>query len=95
MQYGRVEGEMRHAGAEALDALEPVLREVRRLEDLIERKRSIFYRQSQAFLHFHDDVAGMFADLKTMKGGDYVRFRVSTVAERKTFLTAVKKAAAS
>ena len=55
---------MKHAGAEALDALEPLLNEVRRAAGLIERKRGIFYRKSQAFLHFHEDAAGMFADVE-------------------------------
>jgi hypothetical protein len=84
---------MKHAGAEALGALEQVLREVRRLGGLIEKKPGIFYRKREAFLHFHEDAAGLFADLKT--SGDYVRFRVSTAAERKAFLAAAKKAAVS
>lgn len=93
VQDGWDEGEVRHAGAEALDVLEPVLREVRRLEVLSEKKRGIFYRKREAFLHFHEDDAGLFADLKTA-GGDYMRFRVSTATERKRFLIAVRKAAA-
>ncbi len=86
---------MKHAGAEALDALGPVLLEVRRLEGLTERKRGIFYRKREAFLHFHEDTAGLFADLKTATRSEYVRFRVSTAAERKTFLVAAKKATVS
>jgi hypothetical protein len=93
VQDGRGEGEVRHAGAAALDVLEPVLREVRRLEVLSEKKRGIFYRKREAFLHFHEDDAGLFADLKA--GGAYVRHRVSTAVERKRFLAAVRKAAAS
>ena len=84
---------MKHAGAEALAELELVLREVRRLGGLTEKKTGIFYRKRDAFLHFHEDAAGLFADLKI--SGDYVRFRVSTGAERKTFLAAAKKAAVS
>jgi hypothetical protein len=86
---------MKHAGAEALDALEPLLSEVRRAASLIERKRGIFYRKSKAFLHFHEDPAGMFADVKLSDDGDYTRLRVSTAAERKAFLAAVKKALAT
>lgn len=91
LQDGRAEGEMKHAGDAALDTLEPLLREVRLLPGLVEKKRGIFYRKSQAFLHFHEDAAGMFADLKI--SGDYIRFRVSTGAERKAFLAAAKKGA--
>jgi hypothetical protein len=86
---------MKRAGAEALDALEPVLREVRLLPGLIEKKRGIFYRKREAFLHFHEDAAGMFADIKLSGDGDYVRLRVSTAAERKAFVIAAKKAVAS
>ena len=60
---------MKHASAAALDALEPLLSEVRRAVGLIERKRGIFYRRSRAFLHFHEDAAGMFADVKRSKTG--------------------------
>jgi hypothetical protein len=84
---------MKRAGRQALAALEPVLHEVRRLGGLIEKKSGIFYRKREAFLHFHEDAAGLFADLKM--SGDYVRFRVSTGAERKAFLAAAKKAALS
>lgn len=84
---------MRHARAATLDELEPVLKEIRALPGLTERKRGIFYRKSQAFLHFHEDPEGLFADVKL--GGDgYTRLRVSTTAERKTFLAKARKALA-
>ena len=86
---------MKHAGDEALDEIEPLLREVRLLPGLIEKKRGIFYRKSQAFLHFHEDAAGMFADIKLGGDKDYTRLRVSTAAERKAFVAAAKKAVAS
>ena len=92
VQDGRVESEMKHAGEAALDALEPLLVALPRLK---EKKRGIFYVGSKAFLHFHEDPAGPFADLKTSLAGDYVRFRVRTAAERKAFLAAVRKALAT
>lgn len=82
---------MRHARPETLDALEPVLEQIRALPGLTERKRGIFYRKAQAFLHFHEDEAGLFADVK-LGGDDYTRLRVSTAAERKAFLAKTKKA---
>jgi hypothetical protein len=82
---------MKHAGPAVLDALEPLLREVRSLQGLVEKKHGIFYRKSQAFLHFHEDAAGIFADVKL--GPDYTRMRVSTAAERKRFIAAIRKAA--
>lgn len=83
---------MKHAGPSTLDALEPLLRDLRALPGLIEKKRGVFYRKSQAFLHFHEDPDGLFADIRD--GGDFARYRVSTAAERKTFLSAAKKAVA-
>jgi hypothetical protein len=70
---------MKHAGAQALETLEPVLRELRTIAGLVERKRGIFYRGASAFLHFHEDPAGMFADLRS--GADFERYPVNTRAE--------------
>ncbi len=50
---------MKHAGAEALDQLEGLLEQVRLRTQLTERKRGVFYRKSRAFLHFHEDPAGV------------------------------------
>ena len=70
---------MKHAGPEALDQLEPVLAKLRKLDGLRERKRGAFYRGSSAFLHFHEDPAGFFPDLKV--ADDFVRFPVNSDAE--------------
>lgn len=75
---------MKHAGPDALDRLEPILEEVRRLGGLKEKKRGAFYRGSVGFLHFHEDPAGFFADLKV--GDDYVRFPINSKTETRTFL---------
>ena len=53
---------MRHARSEALDSLEDLLQALRSHEALTERKRGAFYRKSTAFLHFHEDPAGLVAD---------------------------------
>lgn len=76
---------MKHAGPDALDQLEPLLEEIRRLGGLKEKKRGAFYCGSNGFLHFHEDPAGFFADLKT--GGDYVRFPINTKTQTRTFLS--------
>jgi hypothetical protein len=75
---------MKHAGPEALDQLEPILEEIRRLDGLKEKKRGAFYYRSSGFLHFHEDPEGFFADLKT--GDDYVRFPINTKTQTQTFL---------
>lgn len=72
---------MKHAGPAALDALEPLLARVRALPRLKEKSRGTFYLKSRAFLHFHEDPAGLFADLR-LEGDDFTRVRVSTAAEQ-------------
>jgi hypothetical protein len=83
---------MKHAGAAALDRLEPLLARVRELEELTEKKRGIFYRRSTAFLHFHEDPAGLFADLRT--GNDFCRFPVDTERQRAALLRSLRAALA-
>ena len=76
---------MRHAGAAALDRLDDLLSQVRRRHPALkERKRGAFYRGGQGWLHFHEDPAGLFADLKV--DGEWTRFAVDTAAERKVLL---------
>lgn len=80
---------MRHATPVALDALEGLLGQVRALGVLTERKRGVFYRRSSAFLHFHEDPAGFFADLRA--GPAWVRLPVDTPGERRALLQAIKR----
>ena len=80
---------VRHARDDALDELEPLLRELRRLDGLTEKKRGTFYRRSRAFLHFHEDPAGLFADVRL--GDEFERVRVNTAAERKELLRRIRK----
>jgi hypothetical protein len=71
---------MKHAGPGSLDVLEPLLEEIRKHKALKEKKRGVFYRGATAFLHFHEDPAGLFADLRAEAG--WVRLPVNTRAER-------------
>jgi hypothetical protein len=81
---------MKHATDKALDRLDQVLLAVRTYPELKEKKRGIFYYKSSAFLHFHEDAAGLFADLRI--GGRFERFAVNTISERKRFETALRNA---
>ena len=83
---------MRHATPATLDEIEMLLVGVRAMPGLVERKRGIFYRKGSGFLHFHEDAAGVFADIRLVPGNDYERMRVSTSAERKRFMGALRKA---
>ncbi|MGJ3250628.1 MAG: hypothetical protein ACFE0J_05800 [Elainellaceae cyanobacterium] len=55
---------MKHASDATLDQIEQVLTELRQCKGIKEKKRGIFYRKSKAFLHFHEDPAGIFADIR-------------------------------
>ncbi len=70
---------MKHAGAAALDQLEPLLARLRTLPELREKTRGVFYRRGQSFLHFHEDPLGLFADLRG--GGTFERFAVNSAQE--------------
>lgn len=83
---------MKHAGDKALDELEPLLAAMREFPSLVEKKRGLFYLKSKSFLHFHEDEAGFFADIKLDDSGKYTRLRVSTATERKAFIAAARKA---
>lgn len=80
---------MKHASPATLAALAPLLLAVRALPGLVERRPGCFYRRSQAFLHFHDDPAGMFADVR-LAGDAFSRWRVSELAEQAALLARLR-----
>ncbi|MGH7015749.1 MAG: hypothetical protein ACRED8_01545 [Caulobacteraceae bacterium] len=67
---------MKHAGSAALDALEPLLAKIRAADRLKERSRGVFYRKGRAFLHFHEEPSGLYADVRRAGGSDFERIRV-------------------
>ncbi len=78
---------MKHAGAAFLAALAGLLAALRTRPGLVERRPGIFYRGGRAFLHFHEDPAGLFADLRD--GADWVRFPVDAPAQQTALLAAL------
>ena len=86
---------MRHATPEDLEKIGTLLDEVRRVPGLVERTPGSFYRGSKAFLHFHDDPTGMYADVRLVAGEDFVRLRVQTEAEQSSLLGQVRQAVAA
>jgi hypothetical protein len=80
---------MRHARAEALERLEPLLARLRALPCLTERTPGIFYRKSKAFLHFHEDPTGLFADVRL--NADFERFAVQTAEEQAALVGLLSK----
>ena len=80
---------MKRAGPATLDRLEPVLAAVRALPGPVERKRGVFYLKSKAFLHFHEDPAGLFADVRDAAGKDFERIDVTLEAGRARLLEVI------
>ena len=77
---------MRHASPATLDALEPLLAELRTLPGLVEKSRGVFYRKSRAFLHFHEDPKGLFADVRDAEGRDFDRIDVTAEPGRRELM---------
>jgi len=72
---------MKHATSAALKCLKEALKE---------KTPGVFYRKSKAFLHFHEDPAGLFADLRA--GVDFDRHPVNTPGEWRALLSAIERA---
>ncbi len=71
-----------------------MLAQLRGCPELTERSRGTFYKKSQAFVHFHEDPAGLFADVRLAPGDAFTRVRVTTKAEQRAFRSAVRSALA-
>jgi hypothetical protein len=80
---------MKHAGAATLDQLEPLLQRIRACGGLREKSRGIFYLKSRAYLHFHEDPAGIFVDIRAADGKDFDRLKLDAAIEAE-LLTRVK-----
>jgi hypothetical protein len=82
---------VKHAGPAALDDLEDVLDPIRSIPGIRERSRGVFYWKGTAFLHFHEDPEGPFADLRTWPG--WTRVRVRTKGERRSLVSRAGRSA--
>lgn len=69
---------MKHAGPATLARIEPLLEALRERPALREARPGVFQLQSRAFLHFHDDPSGVFADVRL--SDEFVRLDVTTAS---------------
>jgi hypothetical protein len=81
---------MKHAGHATLVRLETLLKSLRALPGLIEKKPGIFYLKSKAYLHFHEDPAGIFADVR-LAGDEFERFAINTRQEQDALLERISR----
>jgi hypothetical protein len=81
---------VKHAGETALDRLEPLLTSLRAMPELREKARGTFYRGSRAFVHFHEDVTGLFADVRF--GEEFERIDVTGAAKQRQLGRRIREA---
>jgi hypothetical protein len=80
---------VKHAGPAALDQLSPLLERLRAFPAMKEKSRGVFYRGGRAFLHFHEDPAGLFADVRDTSGA-FDRIKVDDQAGSAALITLVE-----
>jgi hypothetical protein len=75
---------MKHAGPDCLARISTLLAELRTRPALRERRPGLFELKSRAFLHFHDDPAGIFADVRLAE--EFVRLPVTSRSQQADLL---------
>jgi hypothetical protein len=83
---------MKHADATTFARLDDVLIALRAMPDLREPRPGAFSRAGRAFVHFHDDPTGLFADVRLDADGPFLRLPVTSRAQRRDFLARVRSA---
>jgi len=78
---------MKHAGPPTLARISPLLDELRARPALREKRPGVFYLGSRAFLHFHDDPSGIFADVRL--ADEFLRLPVTSRSDQADLLEQV------
>jgi len=81
---------VKHAGAAALATLKDLLDAIRARAGAREPRPGVFYRKGKAWLHFHEDAAGLFADLRLES--EWQRFPVSDAPGQTALLAEIDRA---
>ena len=84
---------MKHAGPATLARISPLLEELRARPVLREQRPGVFYLKSRAFLHFHDDPSGIFADVRLAEG--FVRLPVTSSSQQSDLLEQIDNCVSS
>ena len=77
---------MARADAVALQAILPLLRQLREIKGVTERSAGVYHARRDAFVHFHDEAGVLSADLKKAGGSGFDRFLLATPAEQRRFI---------
>ena len=79
---------MRHATPQTLAALDGLLTSLRSIDGLVEKRPGAFSRGSRAFLHFHEDPTGYYADVRF--ADEFERVRVTTKREQQALVARIR-----
>jgi hypothetical protein len=77
---------MAHADSTVLQALQPVLRQLREIKGVREVRPGIFHIRGSAFAHFHNDNGVLYADLKMPGGSGFDRYPLDTAPHQRKFI---------
>jgi len=83
---------MRHAGPDTIAALSELIAALRTVDGLTETRPGAFARRSKAFLHFHEDPSGFYADVRFEIDSNFERVRVTTKREQAELVRRVRAA---
>lgn len=75
---------MKHAGPRTFARIQSLLEALRARPGLREARPGVFTLKSRAFLHFHDDPSGIFADVRL--ADEFVRLPVTSASEQSDLL---------
>ena len=81
---------VKHASEATLERLGPLLRALRAMPALREKRQGTFYRGARAFVHFHEDPTGLYADVRF--GDEFDRIDVTTVAKQQRLARRIRSA---
>jgi hypothetical protein len=84
---------MAHANETALQAVLPLLRQLRDIKGLREMNPGIFYCRGAAFVHFHDEAGVLVADLKKAGGSGFDRYAVDNPSGQRKLVDDAKRRA--
>ena len=82
---------MKHASPSAIARLAPLLKKLKAITPLREKKPGVYYVKSKAFLHFHEDGDAIYADVR-LHPPDFDRLPATTSAEQKALINKIRQA---
>ncbi len=81
---------MKHASQKTIQLIEPMLKDIRSIPGLVEKKSGIYYYKSRAFLHFHEEDSNTFADVRLVEP-EFQRLPCTTENQQKQLIVKIRK----